>query len=199
MDLSDATVLIADDDVSLLEVFERYLHGAEEVRQAEGGEEALDLVDDTVDIILLDRRMPGVSGDEVLDRIRDRGFTCPVVMVTAVVPDEAITSLRFNEYVTKPVSQDELRQVVQHTLQLSDRDVLVQEYFALMDTLLALENELDLGGLYENGEYQDVLSHVEELREQLDTTQIGELETEISQRLVDKWPRAETDPWLTSP
>jgi CheY-like chemotaxis protein len=37
-----------------------------EVRTATGGPEALDLVDEEVDVALLDRRMPRMSGDELL-------------------------------------------------------------------------------------------------------------------------------------
>ena len=163
MDLSDATVSNVDDDESLLEGFEGYLHDVGRVLAADGGVAGLDRLDETVDIVLLDRRMPDRSGDEGLETIRERGYSCPVVMITAVAPDEVTASLRFNESVTKPVSEEELRQVVHHALQLSRRDVLVQEYFAQMDILLALESELDLSGRCDDGEYQSILARVEEL------------------------------------
>lgn len=68
-----------------------------------------------------------------------------------------------------------------------------------MDTLLAIESELDLSGRYEDGEYQSIPARVEELREELDPEQLGPLESDISRRVVEKWPRAERAPWLTSP
>jgi DNA-binding response OmpR family regulator len=36
--------------------------------------------------VLLDRRMPGLSGDNALNRIREREYDCRVAMVTAVDP-----------------------------------------------------------------------------------------------------------------
>ena len=195
MSIADATILIADDEESLVTVYKEFLSEAKEVITAIDGEEALDRIDDSVDLVILDRRMPGLSGDQVLEELRERGYNCPVIMVTAVAPDGQITSMRFNEYVQKPVNQQELLSVVDQVLQLSERDVILQEYFSQMDKLLALENELNLEGLYEDEEYQRVLAHVESLREEIDDP-TSQLEVDIAQRLQNKWPNAKRDPWL---
>ena len=195
MSIADATILIADDEESLVTVYKEFLSEANEVITAIDGEEALDRIDDSVDLVILDRRMPGLSGDQVLEELRERGYNCPVIMVTAVAPDGQITSMRFNEYVQKPVNQQELLSVVDQVLQLSERDVILQEYFSQMDKLLALENELNLEGLYEDEEYQRVLAHVESLREEIDDP-TSQLEVDIAQRLQNKWPNAKRDPWL---
>lgn len=195
MSIADATILIADDEESLVTVYKEFLAEANEVITAIDGEEALDRIDDGVDLVILDRRMPGLSGDEVLEELRERGYNCPIIMVTAVAPDGEITSMRFNEYVQKPVNQEELLSVVDQVLQLSERDVILQEYFSQMDKLLALENELNLEGLYEDEEYQRVLAHVESLREEIDDP-TSQLEVDIAQRLQNKWPNAKRDPWL---
>jgi CheY-like chemotaxis protein len=47
------------------------------VRTAYGGHEALEELSDDVDVILLDRRMPGLSGDEVLEEVRDFAALAP--------------------------------------------------------------------------------------------------------------------------
>jgi CheY-like chemotaxis protein len=68
-------VLVVDDDEDLAETCEYWLEaGQYEARVANSGEEALKVVDETVDVVLLDRRMPTLSGDEVLAELRDRGF-----------------------------------------------------------------------------------------------------------------------------
>jgi len=77
-----------------------------EVRTAYSGEEALEKVDEDVDIVLLDRLLPDLPdlpGDEVLERVRERGLDCRVVMVTAVDPDFDIVELPVDEYIHKPV------------------------------------------------------------------------------------------------
>jgi len=60
-------------------------------------------MDDEVDAVLLDRRMPDVHGDEVLARLREEGCDCPVIMTTAVDPGMDILEMDFEDYLCKPV------------------------------------------------------------------------------------------------
>jgi Response regulator containing CheY-like receiver domain and AraC-type DNA-binding domain len=78
---------------------------------AYGGEEALEKIDETVDVVLLDRRMPGLTGDKVLQEIRERGFNCRVVMVSAVNKNEG-DSLPADDYYEKPMNRDALYNAV---------------------------------------------------------------------------------------
>jgi CheY-like chemotaxis protein len=64
------TVLIADDEAAIVDGQAARLTDEYRVRRAYGGHEALEQVGEEVDVALLDRRMPDLSGDEVLDRIR---------------------------------------------------------------------------------------------------------------------------------
>ena len=79
-----------------------------DVRTAYGGEEALEKADEDVDLVFLDRQMPDMSGDDVLERVRERGLDCRVVMVTAVDPDFDIVEMPFDDYLTKPVMRDDV-------------------------------------------------------------------------------------------
>lgn len=81
-----------------------------------------DLVDDGLDglerasrgeydVIVLDLRLPGMTGVEVLRTLRDRGVTTPVLVLTAQdAVDSKVQALRkgADDYVTKPFSFDEL-------------------------------------------------------------------------------------------
>ncbi|OYR68853.1 DNA-binding protein, partial [Halorubrum sp. E3] len=78
------TVLAVDDEPDLAELYRVYLDTAYEVRIATGGEEALSMMDDSVEVVLLDRRMPDMSGHEVLEAIRGEGYDARVAMLTAV-------------------------------------------------------------------------------------------------------------------
>ncbi|MGM0398456.1 MAG: response regulator transcription factor, partial [Halobacteriota archaeon] len=92
-----STVLIVDDEPSLVELFERYLADDYDTRTATDGEAAMANVDDDVDVALLDRRIPGMTGDEILEAIRSQGHQFPVAMITAVDPDTDIIDMPFDD------------------------------------------------------------------------------------------------------
>lgn len=116
MSVDNGTVLIVDDERELVEIHQAWLSDRYETRLAYGGSEALEAFDADVDAVLLDRRMPGMSGDEVLEEIRARDPDCPVVMVTAVEPDESMVSLPFDEYVVKPADRTELLETIERVI-----------------------------------------------------------------------------------
>ncbi|AZH26076.1 response regulator [Haloplanus aerogenes] len=69
----------------------------------------MSLVDDGVDAAILDRRMPGRTGDDVAREIKMSHPTCAVVLVSALQPGEATsTDLECDRYVTKPVRRGDL-------------------------------------------------------------------------------------------
>src|SRR5258706_5942235 len=63
------------------------------------------------DLVVLDLRLPGMTGFEVLRTIRDRGITSPVLVLTAQdAVDHKVQALRAgaDDYVTKPFAFEEL-------------------------------------------------------------------------------------------
>lgn len=103
-------ILIVDDEAVNRDLLERRLgrRGYETVSAADGPA-ALELVfGDGVDLVLLDIRMPGMDGEEVLRRIRERlsSAELPVIMVTAEAESQSVVSalaLGADDYVTKPI------------------------------------------------------------------------------------------------
>ena len=164
-------VLVVEDEPDLADLYAAWLGDEYRVRTAYGGREALDQLDEAdneVDAILLDRRMPGLSGDEVLTAVRDRGIDCRVAMVTAVEPDFDILEMGFDDYLVKPVTSDTLRETVEGLLRRGEYDSEVQELFSLTSKKAMLEAEKSATDLADNAEYQRLTDRIEELRERAD-------------------------------
>jgi len=108
--MSTGRLLIVDDNEMNCDMLSRRLaRKGYEVAVANDGYRALEMIrDQTFDLILLDIMMPGMSGLEVLERIRQTHSLTelPVLMATAKVDSEYVVqalSLGANDYVTKPI------------------------------------------------------------------------------------------------
>ena len=170
---SEPTVLIVEDEPDLANLYAAWLREACEVETAYNGSQALEAIDESVDIVLLDRRMPGLSGDEVLSTIRDRDLDTRVAMVTAVEPDFDIIEMGFDDYLVKPVSKDELMGIVESVQSRSTYETDIQEYYALVSKKTLLESEKSERELADNAEYQDLAARVDELRGRVDDAVSG--------------------------
>jgi len=165
-----ATVLVVDDEPDVADAYAAQLEDEYIVSTAYSGQEALDGLDDSIEVVLLDRRMPGISGDEVLDTIRDRGLDCRVAMVTAVDPDFDIIEMPFDDYVIKPVSRDDLFSTIERLLTTSEYESKLRNYYALTAkhaTLMANKPESELG---ESKEFSELEDRMSDLRDDLDET-----------------------------
>jgi CheY-like chemotaxis protein len=162
MPTAQPTVLLVDDEEDIVDVYALAFDDDYAVRRAYDGEEALQKVGNA-DVVLLDRRMPGLSGREVLAEIRSRGIDVRVAMVTAVDPDFDITEMAFDAYLTKPVSDDDLRETVDELLTLSAYDEQVRDRFAVARKLAVLEAEKSERELAASSEYQSLTERAAEL------------------------------------
>ena len=165
-----ATVLIVDDESDIADLYTGWLGGTHDVRTAMDGATALDLVDETVDVVFLDRQMPGLSGDDVLEEVRDRGLDCRVAMVTAVDPDYDIVEMPFDDYLTKPVRRDGLLTKVDEMLARTTYDDHVQSYFAMASKKATLESQKSPAELESSDVYATVCDRVEELETDADAS-----------------------------
>ncbi|RLM97533.1 HalX domain-containing protein [Haloarcula sp. Atlit-7R] len=166
----EATVLVVDDEQDIADLYSTWLLTAHDVQTAYSGTEALELVDASVDVVFLDRQMPDMSGDEVLDAIAQQGLDPAVVMVTAVDPDFDIVEMPFDEYLTKPVGRDDLLDTVSEMLVRTTYDEQVQEYFAVASKKATLETQKNTPQLEASDEYQSVNEQFHELRDRVDAT-----------------------------
>lgn len=137
---SHPIVLIVDDDKALADTYATWLSDQYDVETAYGGVQAEKRLHQGIDVVLLDRRMPGKPGDEVLGEIRAQGIDCQVAMLTAVEPDTDIIDLPFDEYLVKPVTQSELTDAVDNLLLRSGFTEEAQEFLAMESKSHALRD-----------------------------------------------------------
>ena len=114
-------ILIVDDDPDIREVVSILL-GSEgyKVVQAENGQAAVEMVyqDRSIDLVIMDIMMPGMSGVEACERIRQRS-TVPVLFLTAKSQEQdkvEAYSEGGDDYLVKPFSQTELLMKVKSLL-----------------------------------------------------------------------------------
>jgi DNA-binding response OmpR family regulator len=106
-------ILIAEDEIQIAEPLRKnFLEEGHHAMIAKNGEVALNLIDKIqFDIILLDWKMPKVSGLDVCKKIREMNITTPIILITALSQTsnkvEALNS-GADDYITKPFSFEEL-------------------------------------------------------------------------------------------
>ena len=115
-------VHIVDDDASFRVAMERRLkHAGYEVATYSSAQHLLDHLpsDSMLGCILLDVRIPGLSGPELQERLIELGSTLPIIFLTGY-PDVRITVRTIKagaeDFLTKPVSSDQLLRAVEHAI-----------------------------------------------------------------------------------
>jgi len=176
-----ATVLVVDDETSLADLYAHWLSEDYEVLTAYGGEQALEQIDDDVDVVLLDRRMPGLSGDEVLERVRERNYDVRVAMVTAVDPDFDIIDMQCDDYLVKSVTREDLVETVEFLLKLDEYDEKQNELTAKKIRRNVLEVEKTEEELNNSQAFAELQREITSLEEEL-----GEMSEELDEEALDR-------------
>lgn len=160
------TVLVVDDQKETADAYALRLRGEYDSLTAYGGKEALEMIDDDIDVVLLDRRMPNLSGDDVLREIRDQDLDCRVIMITAIDPGFDIIDMPFDDYLCKPIDREDLLSAIDQQLRIVAYQRL-SDYFELVSKQAVLEAEKTSHELEEHGDYVDLESRASELRAEL--------------------------------
>jgi DNA-binding NtrC family response regulator len=149
------SILIIDDEPHLPHQFARFLkkHGYDVVTVADGEAGLQVLQKDSIDLVLLDLRLPKLSGLEVLERIRQTDQELPVVMLTAYGDvQSAVAAMKLGafDYLLKGFDLDELLLVVRRGLETS----------AMYRELRQLRRERS-----DNYHFTHIVGHSERMRE----------------------------------
>ncbi|PSP83450.1 hypothetical protein BRC83_06900 [Halobacteriales archaeon QS_1_68_17] len=177
-DVESPVVLVVDDNEAIANTYTAFLSEKFAVRTAYSGPEALDLLDESVEVVLLDRRMPELSGDAVLETIEERDLNCRIVMLTAVDPDFDIVEMGIDAYLVKPIERGELNDLVDEMLERSAYDDEFREFLALASKKAAIEAEMGSEALAESDEYERINRRLAERREEIGGD-LADLESEF--------------------
>ncbi|MGH7279545.1 MAG: sigma-54-dependent transcriptional regulator, partial [Candidatus Rokuibacteriota bacterium] len=118
-------ILIVEDDEIFLRPLQRTLEAAEhEAVAVPSGEEAIDLLKtDDVDLVLTDKRLPGMDGVELVRRLKSEHPELAVVVMTAYgTIESAVEAMRLGaeDYLVKPFEAGELLMVVRRAIEFQE-------------------------------------------------------------------------------
>lgn len=111
-------IMIVDDEAIQRELLRGFLENlGHEVLEAEDGEQAMAIFqDESIDLVLLDQRMPGISGEETLAQIKAINPLVRSIMITAYGSvDTAVNVMKLgaDDFLEKPVDLDVLREKIE--------------------------------------------------------------------------------------
>ena len=152
------TILVVDDDKSIRDSLKMVLEfESYEVLFAENGQEALrQLAATPVDLILLDVKMAGMDGLEVLQRVREKRAELPVIMISGHGTIETAveaTKLGAFDFLPKPLDRDKLLVTVRNALHQAK---ISEEYRQLRESV---EGKWQILG--ESAKIKDILAIIE--------------------------------------
>jgi two-component system response regulator VicR len=164
------TLLIVEDEKSIMDIlsFNLKREGYRTIETMDG-EKGLELAkSDNPDLILLDVMLPKLDGFEVCRRLRQEGFTTPVIMLTAREEEtDKVLGLEIgaDDYITKPFSMRELLARIKANIRRSRMDESAPPSRRDGDTIAAGDLRIDLSRLEvrKNGKVIDLTQREFEL------------------------------------
>jgi len=165
--VGETTVLVVDDEKTVADGYALRLQSEYETVTAYGGAAALEILDDRdVDVVLLDRRMPDVTGDEVLERVHETGMDCRVIMLTAVDPGFGVIEMPFDDYLHKPVEREDLEEAIEQQLRIVALEQF-GEYLQLLSKREVLAASMGEAKRQNNADYRALVERCEQLEAEL--------------------------------
>lgn len=193
------TILIVDDDEGIRDTLEAILRDRYSVIKVEDGENALKVVSDKeVKVILLDIRLPGINGLEVLETVKGRYQDIEVIMITVVREiDTAVKAMKLGayDYITKEFNYDEVVNLVDRAIEKQTLDKRLLYLHSEMEQFI--EYDFIVGKSQEMREAYDVIQRVAKLPATVLIT--GETGTgkELVARIIHKESHLSENPFVT--
>ena len=168
-------ILWVDDEIDLLKPHIMFLEQRNySVTKCSSGSEALDVLEDTkFDIVFLDENMPGLTGLETLNGIKEKQNNLPVVMITKseeeYIMEEAIGN-KIADYLIKPVNPNQillsLKKNLDHSRLVSEKTTsnYQQEFRKIAMDLAMVNSYEEWASLYQKLIYWEIqLEDIEDI------------------------------------
>lgn len=131
--MSTYSILIVDDEILTLNNLKKILEKEDyEVHVADSGEIALEIYEKyKPDLVLLDLMLPGISGIEVLKRIKEKERETIVIMMTAYeILEKAVEAMKLGayDYLLKPFKINELKNTIRRALETLSLRIRILEH-----------------------------------------------------------------------
>ncbi|MBS4536481.1 response regulator [Clostridium sp. D2Q-14] len=144
-------ILIVDDEKNIRMTLKHSLQSEKyDIYMAVNGEEALEKIAKIkMDLVLLDIKMPGLTGMEVLRKIRNRGYKSDVIMMTAYGSvEKAVEAMKLGaiDFISKPFTHEEIRTIVKEVI---ERNNLGKEDLEDFNDILEYSKKCILKNQYE--------------------------------------------------
>jgi len=116
-------ILVVDDEIKMRRVLQMILQkeGYEIVTSKDGREALQKVEEENFDLVLTDMKMPGLSGIDLLKKIRESDKEIPVIMITAYgTVETAVKAMKEGayDYLLKPFEKDEMKIIVANALKM---------------------------------------------------------------------------------
>ncbi len=149
-----ARILWADDEIELLKPHVMFLENkGHQVTTVQSGNDAVDKVkDNNYEIIFLDENMPGLTGLETLEYIKEQKPSIPIIMITKSEEESIMDSAiggRINDYLIKPVNPNQILLSIKKNLEgkrLVNEQTTLNYQQKFREISMDLQDDLDFEG-----------------------------------------------------
>jgi DNA-binding response OmpR family regulator len=149
-------ILIVEDEEDILELIKFTLDEYEVFTFTSTNEVQKFLDEEDIDLIIMDRNLPGTEGSIFIQKLRDKGYNQPVIYLTAKDKEEDILQgfeRGADDYITKPFSLEELKARVKAVIRRTKKDMKIIKYRDIIFNIYTREVKID--------DYSIELTHLE--------------------------------------
>lgn len=166
----------------IAETYEQALQDEYEVDTATSVEEALDVIDEDHDVVILDRQLSQETDLVIVDELQKQGVDCRIVLVFDEEPTASVLELGCTDYLVTPVDGQELTETVGRVVQIGEYVDRRRELGSKKLTRNVMEVEHSESELADDDTYQELTAEIERLESAVD-----EIEDELGLEDVDRF------------
>ncbi len=151
------SILIIDDEKNIRFTLKKSLEGDYEVVTAVNGEDGIEkFKENEFDLTLLDMKLPGMDGMEVLKQIKDIDKTADIIIITGFGSvDSAVETMKLGaiDYLRKPFTPDEIKEIVEEVIERKEKELKEENLESYEDYLTFAKSCINSQQLEKGYEY----------------------------------------------